>query len=312
MRTTDTAAAVLAASVLALLGSARLSAQVPRPTPAQLRAFENVKRLDVQLALDHDEYLPRERARISLTVRNPTGEPLQVPVPFHQMTGSFYIMTKVINPDAPSESPGDEEYDPPENASFGFPIVRWDVPTTILSPGQEVTQSVYSDDTGPAPWTGPVRIPTDPGRYRLKYGYGQRMHADFRVVSPTRLCAVSLVHLPPVEIIDAETRRPAMRGSVVPFLVIETTPGVYWLFRGDPLFREAFSPYPFAEYNLRVLDRLGRFERVQRVDEAVTSLRTELHADETVDLIAGTAGNHQTVLHAPAKPARPADLPMVR
>jgi hypothetical protein len=262
-------------------------------TSAQLEPFLNVDKLESKMTLDQEEYLHGENARITVTLRNPTSAPLQIPEPFHQLTGACYMLRKgVVGPDLY----GDEKWVPK-----ALTPRRRDAPTIILAPGQEITGTVSTKD-GSA-WGGQFRIPDQPGEWRMKYAYDNRIGADFKMVRPTKLWAISILHLRPSE--EMEYGKLTVRSSVVPFLAIETLPGEHWLFRGDPL-REELSPWPLQEYTLRVLGQIRFFERVQRLEEPVRSLQTQLRADDTVDVKVEAASGRVRWLNVPSAPARTA------
>ncbi|MGB9457516.1 MAG: hypothetical protein WCB12_15820 [Bryobacteraceae bacterium] len=282
----------LTAFILSATG-ARLGAQM-NPTLAQREIFRNVDKLESKMTLDQEEYLPGENARITVTLRNPTIVPLQIPEPFYRQTGGCYMIKKgIVGPDLY----GDEQWAGGASTQHIF----WSVPTIILAPGQEVTQTVSTRD-GTA-WGGQFYIPDQPGEWRMKYGYDQRMHADFKIVRATKVWAVSVVHLPPAKEKD-EIGRSTIKVPIVPFMVIETLPGEYWLFRGAAHNRE-ISPWPFQEYTLRVLfNQIRFFERVQRVDEPVTSLQAALRDDGTVDVAAKTAKGQMLRFNVPSVPSK--------
>ncbi len=283
-------------TALALISTGlRLGAQRGDPTPAQREVFSNVDRLESKLTLDQEEYLPRETIRVTVTLRNPTAVPLRIPQPFHQQTGSCDMILKgVIAPGVY----GDEQ-----TVGAGFTANFWNVPTIVLAPGEEVTTTASLKDH--VVWQQ-VWIPDRPGEWRMKYSYDKRMGANFRVVRPTKLWAISIVHLPPTEEMDYEVGKPTVKSAVVPFLAIETLPGEYWLFRGDPRKRE-LSPWPLKEFTLDVLySQIPFFERVRRLDEPVASLQTELHADDTVDVRVQSASGRVLLFNVPsARTSRP-------
>jgi hypothetical protein len=103
---------------------------------------------------------------------------------------------------------------------------------------------------------------------------------------------------------DYELGKPTVKSAVVPFMVVETLPREYWLFRGDPRKRE-LSPWPFKEFTLReLLGQVAFFERVQRLDEPVTSLETELRADDTVDVRVQAASGRVQLFKVPSASAK--------
>jgi hypothetical protein len=211
-----------------------------------------------------------ETAHFAVTVRNPTKEPLEVRAPFHPRSGQFRIVDN-------------SEED----------IARIGVPTIVLRPGQGVTRRVA------------IRVPDLlAGFYRIRYSYQVGAGVDFRVakISSTKLWAVSGVHLQPEEVRD-EVGRTSRKSASVAFFVVETSPDEYWLYRSYPDTRRDISPYPNREYTLRVLlQQLIGFERIQRLDEPVLSLRIDLRADETADLVAETPNHQPLILHVPVRP----------
>jgi hypothetical protein len=260
------------------------------PSPAELAAFSNTQKLECKLRLERDTYLPDERARLAVTIGNPSNSPLEVRAPFQQRSGGFYV-AKVFDG-------GGEEFMLSDDS--GLQPARFNVPTMIMQPGQEVTQTIATNRSSQ------FRIPGSSGMYRVKYSYAYGAGADFRVIdiSAAKLWAVSLVHLQPEEVLD-EVGRASMKRACVPFFAVETSPGEHWLLRGDPDTRRDISPSPNREFTLDVLlSQLIGFERVKQLDEPVTSMRMDLRADETVDVIAETASHRQIMLHVPARPAK--------
>ena len=282
------------AAVLVVLGGIIAAGQSrvvePPPTPAQMAALGNIQKLESKMVLDHGDYLPSERAVLTVTIKNPTNAPLEVPAPFQ--TGACYL---IFEPDL-SKPPGGL---PPDD-DFGGYFAYATAPTMVLSPGQVTEQTVTTGE--PKPWWVSFDIPRTPGRWRVAYGYDDRIHADFKVVEPTKLWAISILHLRPTE--EMEYGKPTVRSSVVPFLAIETVSGEHWLFRGDPL-RKELSPWPLKEFTLDVLySQIRFFERVQRLAEPVTSLHTELRADDTVDVEAKTASGRMQRFNIPSAPSK--------
>jgi hypothetical protein len=266
------------------------------PTPAEIAAFANTQKLECKLRMDRETYLPRERARLHVTIRNPNNTPLEVRTPFVQRSGGFYV-ARVFED-------GSEEFMLSDDS--GLRPASRNVPTMVMQPGQEVTHTV-STVVG-----GRFRIPRSSGTYRVKYSYAFEAGADFRVtnIATAKLWAVSLVHLQPEEVRD-DVGRTSMKRACVAFFVVETSPGENWLFRADPDTSHDVAVSLSREDALRrLIDDLICFERVKQLDEPVTSLETELRADETVDLVAHTIAQRQIMLHLPARPAKPADGPL--
>ena len=214
----------LTAFILSAPG-ARLGAQM-NPTLAQREIFRNVDKLESKMTLDQEEYLPGENARVTVTLRNPTSVPLQIPEPFHQQTGGCEVFMK-----QPAATGGPDRYAGQQPVKAATDHVFWNVPTITLAPGQEITQTVSPRDR--TAWRGDLYIPDRPGDWEVTYGYDHRIHADFKIVRATKVWAVSAVHLPPAEEKD-EIGRSTMKVPVVPFMIIETLPGEYWLFRELP------------------------------------------------------------------------------
>jgi hypothetical protein len=269
------------------------SGNLPPPTPSQIKALQNIRLLESKMVLDHDQYLPKERMVLTVTIRNPTDTPLEVPVPFQ--SGACYLIFEPDRSKSPGGGPG------PDNDIGGY-FADVSDPTVVLGPGKEVERTVTTTPPMP-PWV-PLDTPRTPGWYRVVYGYDDRIHADFQVVAPTKLWAISILHLPPTEEMNYEAGRPTVKSAVVPFLVVETLPGEYWLFRGDPRRRE-LTQWPLREYTLDVLySQIPYFERVKRLDEPVTSLQTELRADNTVDVQLKTASGREQWVNVPSAPTK--------
>lgn len=276
--------------------SVQLCAQIA-PTLQQREVFDNVDKLETKITLDKAEYLPRETARITVTVRNPMSVPLHVAQPFHQQTGFCEVSSSWQRPTGAS----DAGYPAPDTSRAYTHHIRWDVPTVVLAPGQEITQTASTKDT--LAWEGRFLIPNQPGEWTVTYSYDHRAHTDFKVVQPARVTAMSMVHLPPEEITDYETRKLLMKSLLVPFLAVEIQPGEYWLVRSDPM-NEDISYRWNPKYTPDIFRHISFFETVGHVDEEVRSLRTELRDDGTVDVIADTVSGRQSVLHAPARAAK--------
>jgi hypothetical protein len=132
MKSARIRAAWLTTFTLCAIGP-RLGAQTGDPTPAQAETFANVDKLESKMTLDQEEYLPRETVRITVTLRNPTGVPLRIPEPFHQQTGACAMILKG------TIAPG--VYGDEQNVGAHFHAVFWNVPTIILAPGQQITQT---------------------------------------------------------------------------------------------------------------------------------------------------------------------------
>jgi hypothetical protein len=287
-----------AAAVFVVLGSFAAAGQQGRiaepPTPAQLMALENIQKLESKIVFDHEDYLPSERAVFTVTIRNPASTPLEVLAPFQ--TGACYLIFEPDKGGSPGGGPPDDD--------FGGYFADATAPTMVLRPGQVVEETTVTTPPS-APWWVQFDIPRTPGWWRVVYGYDDRIHADFKVVAPTKLWAVAFLRLRPVEVMDYGAREPTVRRPIVPFMVIETVPGEYWLFRGDPR-KDEISPWPVKE-ELALRELFGQirfFERVQRLDEPVTSLQTELRADDTADVKVQFASGRAQWLNVPSAPAK--------
>jgi hypothetical protein len=257
-----------------------------------MAAFSSAANLGFTFSLDHEVYLPSEAAMLTVVVRNPTSQPLTIPTPFTKRTGGCFLLLL-------SENGGEIRH---LGADGDYHAQRYSVPTTVLAPGQEVIRTIRSTDIGPD-WKGTFKVPTTSGRYRLRYGYDDRIYADFRVVVPTKVTAMSMLELPPEEMMDYDVRKLVVKIPKVFFLAVETSNGERWLVRSDPMPLDI--SYRFnARNTANIFNYMPYFEDVGRLEEETTSLRAELRADGTVDVTAVGVSGHQSVLNLPARPAK--------
>ena len=131
---------VFPSTVILPLSLAAASAQVisiDRPgrlSPEQYhQVFKNTSLMQVNMTLDRAEYFPGEDSVLSISVKNPTADTLEIWEPFNRETGFLTIQRK-----DPKASPpfGDwVDMAPREDGPPGA-----NSPTRFIAPGQEIRQ----------------------------------------------------------------------------------------------------------------------------------------------------------------------------
>jgi uncharacterized repeat protein (TIGR02543 family) len=147
-------------------------------------------RLKVQVAMDRSVYFPSEAALVTITVSNPTADPLQVFTPFLASTGCLEV------------APGDQDGVCNSQATAN-------TPTTIMQPGEErrITLNSYDHQFGTEVDAMPGGgAPRQSGQYRLIYDYTNASQPRFQVVRP-RLEAAAMVRVADITDTD-ETGKP--------------------------------------------------------------------------------------------------------
>jgi len=127
-------------------------------------------------------YLPGEVAKITVSVKNPTTEVLEVLSPFWADGAGFDLFQKGTARAQQLQL----EYAPVSpDPHFEFPPNPLG-PTIQVLPGQVVTKTIRSDESTPQddPVISPGVVPLEPGQYRLHYSYDMRANADFVVKRP--------------------------------------------------------------------------------------------------------------------------------
>ena len=141
-------------------------------------AVQNTPLLSVSLGMDRDVYFPGEAARLSISVRNPTEDPLLVLEPFTVATGCIEILKKAAT--ATYEPVGaDSMCDNIEAQNY--------TPVTTFSGFEERERTSWSFEARfdlYMPLVDSGGVPAEPGEYAALYTYRARK-ALFRVVAPT-------------------------------------------------------------------------------------------------------------------------------
>jgi hypothetical protein len=143
-------------------------AQIGVETPEErvVRLTRNVQLLKVEMTMDRAVFFPGETATITVTVTNPTGRPLEVPLVTD--TEGFYGSVKLNS----GWTPPAEPLRPPDAAA----------PGTLLPPGGGVTFTIHTLDKIYRPWQMTGAMPPNPGRHRLVSRLGGAV--EFEVAEP--------------------------------------------------------------------------------------------------------------------------------
>jgi hypothetical protein len=140
-------------------------------------------KLRTRLFLDRKIYMPGELAIVTIRVTNPTGEPLEIPDPFHKWSGGLDLMRRVT---PPGNGPGFAYTSPHPYSGMSN---RDDVlPRVIINPGQTLSESYRTD--APLFLNQPAlpggTMPHTPGKYLIVYSYDTRAEVNFEVISSLR------------------------------------------------------------------------------------------------------------------------------
>jgi len=143
-------------------------------TPNILSA--NTGQLNVQMALDQSAYFPGEAAAVTITITNPSASALQVMQPFNNSTGCLVVY--VQPPSGPPSPTSPDTNCNPFSDPYG---VAAEIPTTIMSPGQQLQAAFnsYAPPFGPA-----ISLPLAAGSYSLNYFAYSLAQIPFSVVAP--------------------------------------------------------------------------------------------------------------------------------
>jgi hypothetical protein len=134
----------------------------------------NTEKLRVAITMDRQEYLPGEAAEITISIVNPTTDPLEVYEPFKNQTGTMWVDIQ--------RTPGQQalgHQGEPLCCPHGRGTTRW------FASGETAASTFQSggDHFGAR---GPmVVIPEQPGGYRLYYLYGSAQPVNFTVIPAT-------------------------------------------------------------------------------------------------------------------------------
>lgn len=139
---------------------------------------ENEDQLQVAVTLDRAVYFPREVAVISITIRNPTSNPLRVNAPFWREC----ITLSASNVDGTFSQLGADGcgFGPQIESARSIPPM-----TTTFAAGEQRNFVLSTDDSSFSSKSSPMygAVPKDPGSYALIYGYNAKS-ARFKVVHP--------------------------------------------------------------------------------------------------------------------------------
>lgn len=150
--------------------------------PRAKRIDANTSRLQVSIALDKKVYFPGEALDITVTVRNPTNEALEVWEPFHPTCGGLDLLKK--GTERARELGVEFSHLSPSPYSGAPP--RPDRPVVMLQPNESRTKQLRSDDDGLGIMEGSDMSlgAQSPGTFRLVYSYARAAYAEFEIVMP--------------------------------------------------------------------------------------------------------------------------------
>jgi len=232
------------------------------------RLLNNRLKAVTTLRLDRDAYFPGEIATLTITVTNPTNEPLEIPAPFEPTSSGIDLMGK----DTPQARELGVEYWYLAPHRFSDFPTRLDTGSIVLHPAVRLERTVRSDEKhfGYYRWFGHRgAVPATPGEYRVEFSYDTRVHVDFRVVQPEMTQFVA-APLPALGGTDREAPRGYMHAFVLAF------GGRYAICRNVQA--TALNPELFRGY----YGDLAPLERVGEMDEPVTALRVRLEGEGAV------------------------------
>ena len=106
------------------------------------------------------------------------------------------------------------------------------------------------------------------------------------MVDPVRLVASSIFLMPENVVKQSATGREMVGRPAIPFFVIETVPGEYWLFRDNGYCCDAADSFQFRLRKGELALPYARFyRRIAKLDGSVSGIKTELGPNESVDVI---------------------------
>src|SRR5258707_3684629 len=145
--------------------------------------IRNTHKLAVSVTMDRQEYLPGEAAQIRITITNPTFEPLEVFDPFLAQTGKMEMLEKkIVGQTASWNNVNPDAYGAPRSDQL---------PTRFMAASETLERKLFSYDDRFDKKERLIRMPEEPGEYRLVYTYaGQPV--DFKMV-PARLELIAYV-----------------------------------------------------------------------------------------------------------------------
>ena len=140
-------------------------------------AIENIEQLSISIVLNRTAYLPGEAIRGTVTVKNSSNKPVEVPKPFAQENGMIFLQEKG---NSTARNLGVEFADvDPDNAQTNF-----SGQLTTLAPGESIEstiESVVDYEDGRFDRQRKFEVQTvRAGEYRLRLEYGD-VFAPFRI-----------------------------------------------------------------------------------------------------------------------------------
>src|SRR5258706_10866604 len=138
----------------------------------------NTLKLDVTLQLDRDTYITGETAQMTVAIRNPTAQVLEVLEPFTLKTGGFALQFFAKRGRETTPSWHDLVEDPlfPVRAVEdvpGIPKTNDLLPSRFVQPGEVIQRKFFfSYDHHFEHNSAILDIPSYPGTYRFYYSHG--------------------------------------------------------------------------------------------------------------------------------------------
>lgn len=293
-RTIHLIAALIAATQLH--GQLQTGAEPSRtPSPAIL----NIGKLETTITTDHLVYGPGEVIKFTISVGNPTSQPLQIPNPFWSLGVGIDLLETGTERSAVYGT--EFTFASPHPNSSGAPL---DKDLVLMQPSETMTRTIRSDEPT-RPGGGPViYLPIKSGRYRVVYSLAPSKYASFTIAQPI-LERFTTVKLPASG--SSGSGAPGshrMNAFVLAFgeqrLLMRTTDsgivahGPLRIHVGEPLsFRDATAISPY--------------ERVAELDRPVAAL--DLVPSSSGDIwlrwqdASGRKGEHEIQLPPPAAPS---------
>ena len=148
--------------------------------------IQNQEKLKIVLEMDRSEYFPGELAELTIRVRNPTTEVLEVPTPFSGVTGRIWLsekgnsLAKSHGTEYGHTAEPESEAPLPQTELAAPSLIPIAVPSIHLAAGQEIarTYQFYELQGDTVAFDS---IPVRAGQFRFEY-LGATV--DFQVVLP--------------------------------------------------------------------------------------------------------------------------------
>jgi hypothetical protein len=130
----------------------------------------NAKKIALDISFDRAWYFPNQRAVVTLTATNTTDSSIEVPDPLDSRVSDIYFNM------------------PPERLFFS---AKPDIPTRFLGPHETIALRLElgissKQCLGTAPQVI-CNLPSQPGVYRLHWGYGMSAKKDVTIVDPSEV-----------------------------------------------------------------------------------------------------------------------------